>query len=55
MLKNKNSIEDCWEQFSMLCEKKICEMHIKLSTISILAYLFFIVNKNITKNEREEC
>lgn len=49
MLRNKNSIEDCWEQFSMLCEKKICGMHIKLSTISILAYLFLIVNKKYCK------
>lgn len=56
MLRNKNSIKNCWEQFFMLCEKKICKMHIKLTSINILAYLFsFVNNKNVTKKEREVC
>ena len=54
MLRNKKSIENCWEQFSMLCEKKICKMHIKLNVINILAYLFSLVNNKQTKKERED-
>lgn len=47
--KNKNNIENCWEQFSMFTGKKICCMH-TLNTKCILAYLFLQVNYNEITN-----
>lgn len=46
-IRKKNSIEDCWEQFSMLSIKKICKTHISHIDNSILAYLFLYVNTKI--------